>query len=528
LKTFMRSIRALSILFLPVVAGLTPRTVLSEPVPTPSVRYELTPVIDHTTNELHVQMRFAVPTGADHVDLQMPTWSPGDYHYQHHARSVVQLAAVTAGANPARLPVTHPDPDTWSIQTSGASAITVSYVLPETPPGIFSDNIHFDPHYAFFAGPAAYLYIVGHKDLAAQITVVVPNNWQVKMPLPSVGSDASEPNTAVTFVAPDYDTLADSPMVMGDAQGLQTRQFTVDNVTHTAVYFGKVNETRPLDSYTPVLRRIVQAENDIMGGPPYGQYDFLFGVGEFPAGLEHLNSTRIGLWLNAPPRAVGSLVAHEFFHLWNVKRIRPSVLGPFDYIEAPRTRNLWFAEGVTEYYAHIALRRAGLTSEMEFLDHWRRAIDALQRNPARLRVTADESSLRVWEAGNSSGYGGLSYYQKGELIGLCLDLKIRHVTDNRKSLDDVMRALLQKCNPPKPGYGEDELRDTINQVAGHDLTAFYNLLARSTREMPFTECLAYAGLDVNLRPVPNSPPDVLALRAAWSAENAAPAEAGAP
>src|SRR5205823_3213336 len=121
----------------------------------------------------------------------------------------------------------------------------------------------------------------------------------------------------------------------------------------------------------------------------------------------------------------------------------------------------------------------------EFFRHWQRQIASLERNPARKRITADEASYRVWESGRSEGYGGLSYYDKGELIGLCLDLKIRHVTDNAKSLDDVMRLLLARHNPPKPGYGEDEIRAAVSEVAGVDLSAFYDLLARSTDPMPF-------------------------------------------
>jgi predicted metalloprotease with PDZ domain len=522
----MRLIRACFTLFLLLgCSSLLPVRGTPQPATPAIVRYKLLPEFDAASPDLRVQMRFQVPGGVDHVDLQMPTWSPGDYHYQHHARNVQQLAATGEGANPPPLPVTHPDENTWRIDTTGTTHVTVSYILPEAEPGIFSQNVHFAPHYVFIAGPATYLYIVGHKELPTQVTVVPPRNWQAEMPLSTANPvattnvDTPANKQSVTFAAPDYDTLADSPLVLGDTNGLAIRQFTVDNVIHKAVYFGNIVGLTTIDDYTPVLRRIAQAENDIMGGPPYAHYDYLFGVGEFPAGLEHLNSARIGLWLNAPPRAVGSMVAHEFFHLWNVKRIRPRVLGPFDYVTAPRTRNLWFAEGVTEYYAHIALRRANLSSAADFLTHWRRAISGLQRNPARLRVTADESSLKVWEAGNSEGYGGLSYYQKGELIGLCLDLKIRHVTQNRKSLDDVMRALMQKCNPPKPGYGEDELRDTINQVAGQDLTEFYNRLARSTEEMPFAECLAYAGLDAECRPLPTTPPEATALFTSWSAGN---------
>ncbi len=252
-----------------------------------------------------------------------------------------------------------------------------------------------------------------------------------------------------------------------------------------------------------------------MGGTPYSRYAFLFDVNGQGGGLEHLNCCRIAIRSRGNLRRLAPLAAHEFFHLWNIKRIRPAVLGPFDYIRPPKTRNLWFAEGVTEYYAYIATRRAGLMSEEEFLNHWRFAILGMMRNPARSRVTADDASLRVWETGDSQGFGGLSYYDKGELIGLCLDLKIRQVTKNVKSLDDVMRTLMLKHNPPLPGYGEDELREVISKVAGQDLSDFYDLLARSTKEMPFAECLSYAGLDANSRPLPEASPAQIALRKSW-------------
>src|SRR5262249_29620553 len=143
------------------------------------------------------------------------------------------------------------------------------------------------------------------------------------------------------------------------------------------------------------------------------------------------------------------------------------------------------------------------------------AILRSQRNPAYSRITADEASLRVWETGSSQGFGGLSYYDKGELIGLCLDLKIRSITKNAKSLDDVMRLLMQKHNPPLPGYGEDEIRETVSKVAGQDLSEFYDLLARSTKPMPFDECMGYAGLDTSASLLPNATPDQLALRKSW-------------
>jgi hypothetical protein len=191
---------------------------------------------------------------------------------------------------------------------------------------------------------------------------------------------------------------------------------------------------------------------------------------------------------------MAAFAAHEFFHLWNVKRLRPVGLGPFDYIHPPRIRHLWFCEGVTDYYAGLTLRRAGLVSEATYLEELAATIRQLQSSPAARRISAEEASWRVWEEKGSSGYGGLSYYLKGYLIGLCLDLKLRGLTNNRCSLDDVMRDLLARYGLPKPGFLEDGIRDALLRAAGPEMGPFYDKLCRTTQEMPFEECLGYAGL----------------------------------
>ena len=257
-----------------------------------------------------------------------------------------------------------------------------------------------------------------------------------------------------------------------------------------------------------------------MGSLPYSQYVFFFDVGGRGGGLEHLNGTRMAIG-GQGAKAIANFAAHEYFHLWNVKRIRPKVLGPFDYVNPPKTRNLWFSEGVTDYYASVCVRRSDLISEEGFYNRWGNAIQSYLRAPNYRKTSADESSLRVWEAGNSSGYG-ISYYFKGLMIGLCLDLKIRYTTQNKKSLDDVMRELMRRTNPPKPGFGEDEIREVVNLVAGQDLTDFYNLLARSTDEMPFAECMGYAGLDAHGKPLENTSPEQVALRKEWAKSFYAP------
>ena len=511
------------------------------------VDYEITPVAagaDGSPRMLHVAVTFpagiydnpgSLPTQM--ISLQMPVWSPGDYHVQNFGKYVQNLKAIyglDAPQNASQTrPVTHPDADTWLVyigfKPSQPAHITVSYDLPQTPPGYFSENVELRDHYAFVNGASALLYLTAHKELPTTLTAHLPDDWKAETPLPSVaipnpqfpGYPPPPPikATDMRFAAPDYDTLADSPLVMADKTALQTFDLTADKATPTlyrAVYFGGVEPPADAAAQNDVLMRLARAENRIMGGAPTPRYDFFFEINGRGGGLEHLNACRIPVYPGINPQRFAPFVAHEFFHQWNVKRIRPAVLGPFDYVHPPRTRNLWFAEGVTEYYAHVATRRAGLYTPDQFLAHWRRQIARIQRNPARLKITADQASLDVWEAGGSQGSGGLSYYDKGELIGLCLDLKIRHVTQNRKSLDDVMRALFKQGAPPRPGYGEDELRDTVNTVSGQNLTEFYNLLARSTQEMPFAECLTYAGLDANLMPLPQPTVEQTALLTQWT------------
>ncbi len=489
---------------------LFPRGQRGAPVAPPIV-YTLRPVLEDS--HLDVTLDFTPPPGAETVSLQLPVWSPGDYHRQDFARYVQNLK-VYANHNAQEVKVEHPDANTWTIPSTGSGHLTVTYSLPKMPPGYFSENVAIGAKQGFVNGPAALMYLVGHKDWATELDLKLPPDWSAVTPLKTATFSRG---TTTAYSAPDYDTLADSPLVFGLKEAIITREFVFNGVKHSVVFFDHAEQIKSYDAYIPMLQSIVQAETKVMGGvTPYPQYAFFCDVNGRGGGLEHLNACRVAFWPRASPNQLAPFFAHEFFHCWNVKRIRPFVLGPFDYIHPPTTRNLWFAEGVTEYYSHVATCRAGLVSQQSFLAHVNQAIRGHQSNPARLKISADDASLRVWESGNSQGFGGLSYYDKGELIGLCLDLTIRHVTADRKSLDDVMRLLMRRHAPPKPGYGEDEIRAVVNEVAGQDLTMLYNRLARSTEEMPFAECLGYAGLGFDLTPLPTATPDQITLRDRWT------------
>jgi predicted metalloprotease with PDZ domain len=469
----------------------------------------------------HVSIHVSGLSGQASVQFQMPVWSPGDYHVQNHGKYVQDFHATTP--KDKVLTVTHPDQNTWQVETGGENEVEVIYSLPNTPMGFFSENVNVREKHAFYNGPSTFMYVVGHKHDPVTLHISPPEGWSRAAvplePLAQNGRESSPTANGRGYAAPDYDTLADSPIVVGD---LETREFQFVGKPHTLVFFGP-HQGIDYDSFLTPIRKIVEEENRLMGGPPYARYTFFIEVNGRGGALEHLNAQRIPWGKGFPVRFLSGGVAHEFFHLWNVKRIRPLVLGPFDYVNPPRTRNLWFSEGVTSYYGDLSVRRAGLSSEQEYLQRLGSAITGMQNTPARKRVTADESSLRVWEANNSSGYGGLSYYQKGELIGLCLDLKLRGFTSNRSSLDHVMRDLMARHGLPKPGFPEDGIRDAVIRAGGAEMGPFYDLLCRSTEEMPFAECLGYAGLILEgtgnnrfrISADPNASPDAVALRRSW-------------
>jgi predicted metalloprotease with PDZ domain len=514
----LRGRTVLAVLFTCIVllpARLAPAVVRSAPY---ALTYTISPHPSAAASPPHTDVELTIGglAGEKSVQLQMPVWSPGDYHVMNHGRFVRDFAAFAAKDKP--LTVTRPDENTWDVTTEGEDAVRVRYSLPVTPPGFFSENVMVRDRYAFYNGPATYMYVVGHKQDPATLRIRLPQGWKgATTPLEPVTSSAADP-ASVEFKAPDYDMLVDSPLVAGD---FAERTFNYAGRPHTLVFFN-AHQGMDYASLLPVVQRIVAEENRLMGGLPYPRYSFFIDVNGRGGGLEHLNAQRIAWSKGLPVRFAADFVGHEFFHLWNVKRVRPLALGPFDYVHPPKTRNLWWSEGVTEYFAELSSLRAGLHTEAEFLEQQAGAISALQNTPARLRVTADESSLRVWEAGNSSGYGGLSYYLKGQLIGLCLDLKLRHITSGRASLDGVMRDLMARYGLPKPGFPEDGLRDAVVRAGGEEMGPFYDKLARSMDEMPFAECLGYAGFALEkdgsrykISMPPQADADSMALRQAW-------------
>ncbi len=470
-----------------------------------TITYHITARVALTPPLVQVDMSFKLPR-AECIKLEAPAWSPGDYQLQHFGKYILSLSATTGSGLPLKVSRGRL-PDEWRIACGNPGMVHVQYFVPNEPPGNFSQNVQLTKNLLFINGPAALLYVRGRKEESCQLTVTIPSGWQVSSDLPSQGGEHLH-----RLHAADYDQLADAPLVA--APRLLIYHFTDHGCRYSLVFYHHLASLQNPARWVSVFHRIAHAENDLMQITPYTHYHFLLDVGGGLGGLEHLNSCRLAYYPGLNASQYAPFVAHELFHSWNVKRLRPAVLGPFNYQQPAKTRCLWFAEGVTEYFAWIACRRAGLISVPQFESHFRGLIARYIANPARNRVSADTASLMVWSTRSSNGYQGVSYYDQGELIALCMDLTIRHLTDQQQDLASLMRLMYNQYAIPKPGYHLNDIATALQVVTGKSLTRWFMQLADSTAQLPLQECLSYAGLDNNLTPIQASSKET-DLRTAW-------------
>jgi predicted metalloprotease with PDZ domain len=420
------------------------------------------------------------------VSLSIPAWSPGYYQILNFQKDISGFKAVDDKGK--TLKVTNPDERTWTVM-GGQGAIHATYDVTAKDAGFGFFGSHIDDKTGYINGASALMYVVNGKTLPVGITYRVPRDWKLASTL---DPDEHGGLKSQSFKAEGYDELIDCPAQMGEFDRLD---FTVKGTPFSAVLVGgeKVDKTVMSD----VLSRVSEAGINLFGYAPFKRYTYFihFAMGNFGGGLEHHNSTVLNVWKEAgqDPHNLTDLAAHEYFHAWNVKRLHPAVLGPFDYTQKVRTGALWFAEGVTDYYANVLPRMAGFTKDSDFRNEMANRIRQLQHNEARLRISVEEASQKSWEGG-SMGFGGLSYYLKGSLMGLLFDVRIRAATDNAKSLDDVMRLLDERYGKKGAGYEEGALLSALNEVSGEDQSDFYNRYVRGTEEIPWNTILKTAGL----------------------------------
>jgi len=428
--------------------------------------------------------------------LVIPNWAPGAYRLMDSWQNIRDVVAVTAAGD--SLAIRQDSPISWVIDPKGSGQITVRYTagLPDAEQWRRPNNRWFlRSSSGVVDGPRTFMYLDGWKEAPAQVTYHVPAGWRVATGLVPTTADS------MTYTAPDYDVLIDSPALLGK---FLTYRFGAAGTPHRAVVDLGGDRAYAPAVFVDMLQRISTTAIGIFGTAPYADYTYIF-VGGRGGGLEHLNSTTIGVTtgtLARNPRGAETVSAHEFFHAWNVKRIRPVELGPFDYEREVRTVNLWWSEGVTDYYADVILARAGLDSPDDFARGLATSIGNHRSNAARLLVSPERSSWTVWDSPAVNNSYVISYYLQGELLGFLLDLAIRDSTDNAKSLDDVMRYLLAHYAGER-GFTRDELVAAVRSATGRDFAEFWRLYVSGATEIPWDDYLRAAGWSVAFTEVPD-------------------------
>ena len=451
--------------------------------------------------------------------LVMPVWTPGSYLVREFERNVQDFAATDAAGKPLNWEKINKN--TWRITTNGSRDWRATYKVYANELSVRTSELNSS--HAYWNSANLLMYLEGFLTSPSTVRVVAPDVWKVATGLPGV------PGQRNTFRAENFDVLYDSPFEVSNFKNIL---FDVKGVPHRIVIDGAGN-------YDPErmrrdVQKIVETQVELMGGEiPYKDYTFILhlrsGAG---GGLEHANSTSLGYSpfgfaitrgdraTSASPNAAEagrdyrgflSLVSHEFFHLWNVKRIRPDALGPFDYTKENYTKLLWVAEGITDYYSDLSLRRAGLITDVDFLTATTRAIQGLQNTPGRLVQSVEESSFDTWvkfyRPDENTINSQVSYYDKGGILGLLLDLEIRKRSNGAKSLDDVMRALYTEFFKKNRNYTPADFQKLSETAAGGSLEEFFAKYVRGKEELDYNAAFEAVGLRMETTsPGPNGQP----------------------
>ena len=437
------------------------------------------------------QAKVTVSVAAPSKEFHMPAWAPGDYQIFDYGNQVTLLHFYKSGLEVTATKGT--DPNLWTIEQG---ADTVEYLVAESRAN-FGPNLRVNEDEMFVNGPGVLGWFDGHTKEEQRLRLSQPTGCQIAVALPKA-TDALHLQDSALYLAKDYDHLIDSPFVV--SKNLRVKDFLAEGqIHHVAAYNQSLNVD--LDAYAQVAAKVVEQAKALFGELPYKEYWFLLDFGGPGGGLEHRDCAKIGLRPTATAQQSVGILFHEYFHCYNVKRIRAKPLGPFDYTKPAVTGALWWLEGVTDYYADVLAERAGIDSREEFLQQMSGSFNSIARNASSLRVSADECSRRVWETRGSNGFGGMSYYTKGKVVGFALDLAIRAQSKNAHSLDDVIRDLYQECKGPS-GFEESRIRELCVKYGGSSLGGFYDACVMQPGRIAIEPVLAANGF-MNAATSPN-------------------------
>jgi len=420
------------------------------------------------------------------IELSLPTWTPGWYTVENYFKNVLRFTVTDAKGN--RLQPEMIRKQTWRVETKGLDSIRIEFDYRASVLALNQAKITVD--FAFFTGTALFLEAAGHRASPSTVRFDLPPGWKIISAL----KDTSDP---MTFTAADYDTLVDAPTEMGK---FDVTQFQVEGKPHYLVTtpVGALAKDKATQ-FTGMLAKVANAQSAIFGGLPYEKYVYFyfFARPESNAGgaLEHLNSFVAFAFAPVPEAMIGT-ASHEFFHLWNVKRIRPAGMWPYDYSREDETPLLWVSEGFTNYYGSVALYRAGLSTRQQFVQSVERAINGVESNEARAYISPADSSVSTWVGYDTPVAFGISYYTQGQNLGALLDLSILHDTAGASGLDDVMRSLYRDFYQKGKGFTTEDMIGIINRLTKRDYREFYRKYVSGVEVPPYDAILRHAGYQV--------------------------------
>lgn len=442
------------------------------------------------THLLEVEMRLKWAQMPAKAEVVMPVWTPGSYLVREYARHVESFSAQGTDGN--NLSWRKINKNTWQIDTAGAKEIVIRYNVYANELTVRTSELNEDG--AFITPTALLMYPQGQIKAASTVKIVPYGDWRVATGLRKVAGQEN------VFRAENFDILYDSPIQVGN---FKEYNFTVLDKEHRYIINGEGNYN--VERIINDTKKIIEVCYEMFGELPYEDYTFILNL-RGRGGLEHLNSTALQ-WNQFGFSGSGhlsfmELVAHEFFHLYNVKRIRPDVLGPFDYERENYTRLLWVAEGATSYYENVILRRAGLIDDSEFLAAKASMIQALQERPGRFETSLEEASFDAWikyyRQDQNSINNQISYYDKGDIVSFLLDVEIRVASQGAKSLDDVFRYLYNEFYKKDKNYTPEDFQKICEMMAGKSLETFFSKYVRGRDEIDYNQILNGIGLELKI------------------------------
>lgn len=426
---------------------------------------------------------------SDFLDFTLPNWRPGRYLIQNYARNVQEFSATDDKAQTLKWEKI--DKSTWRVYTNKATTIKVFYKYYANI--LDAGSSLLDDSETYFNGTNLFMYIPSKRSTPCSLRINSPENYSI--------ATALKRDKGNLFLASNYDELADSPVIASPS--LISHEFSFSNTTYHIVFQGKLDYD--INIIAEQLKKIVQQQVSLFGGTaPFDNYWFLYHISPNTTwhGVEHSFSTSITMPSNAFSSETSrqhfySISSHELFHAWNVKRISPTVLLNPDYSREAYTRLLWFFEGVTSYYGDLLLKRAGVIDERTYLAGIEKNISDLQLSPGRLIASVEDSSFNDWLLPDDRDNTRISFYLKGEILGLLLDLEIRRLSDDSKSLDDVMRFLYNNYALKNLGVPENGILSAVETVSDSSFQKFFSSFVSGCEELPYDLILSSAGLSLS-------------------------------